>query len=208
MEIQPEKIKVLLFDLGNVIINVSFANVLEVWSKHAGVNPEILKARFILDAFYESHERGEITGRSYFNSLNESLGINISQAAYVEGWNAMLSGQVPGIQEVLEQASQHFPLYGFSNTNRTHWDYLKPENILLFGYFQKFFTSFELGQRKPDKAAFETVARDIGVKPEEILFFDDLLENITGARAAGLQAVHVRTFADTKEAVESLLAIR
>jgi glucose-1-phosphatase len=208
MDIQKEKVKVLLFDLGNVVINVSFAKVLETWGKHAGVSPETLKSRFVLDALYERHERGQILGTEFFDSLSQSLEIKLSHAAYEEGWNAMLVGEVPGIREVLEKASRHFPLYGFSNTNRTHWDYLRPENSELFNYFKKFFTSFELGQRKPDRAAFEAVASAIGVKPEEILFFDDLFENIEGARAVGLQTVHSRSIADTKEALESLLAIR
>jgi FMN phosphatase YigB (HAD superfamily) len=208
MEIQKEKVKALLFDLGNVIINVSFAKVIETWGNHAGVTPETLKARFVLDTFYEGHECGETTGKDYFDSLKQSLGINLSYAQFEEGWNAIFVGEVSGIREVLVKAKRHFPLYGFSNTNRTHWDYFKTENNELLSYFQKFFTSFELAQRKPDKAAFEAVSSAIAVKPEEILFFDDLLENANGARAAGLQAVHVRSIADTKNAIESLLAIR
>jgi glucose-1-phosphatase len=208
MEFSKETVKVLLFDLGGVVLEVSFARVLESWGKHAGVNPEILETRFVLDAFYERHERGEIVGTEYFDSLSQSLEINLSHAAYEEGWNAMLVGEVPGIRDLLEKASRQLPLYGFSNTNRTHWDFLKRQESKVFGYFQKFFTSFELGQRKPDRAAFEAVARAIGVNPEEILFFDDLLENVEGARAAGLQAVHVQNVEDTKKAVESLLTIR
>jgi glucose-1-phosphatase len=202
MDIQIEKVKVLLFDLGNVVMNVSFANVLETWGKHASVSPEILKARFALDDFYEGHECGKTTGEDYFDSLRQSLGINLSHAQFEEGWNAIFVGEVPGIREVLEKAKQHFPLYGFSNTNRTHWNYFKTQNSELAAYFQKFFTSFELGQRKPDRAAFEAVSSAIAVKPEEILFFDDLLENVEGARAAGFQAVHVQSIADTKQALE------
>jgi glucose-1-phosphatase len=141
MEFSKETIKVLLFDLGGVVLEVSFARVLEVWGKHAGVSPEILKTRFVLDAFYESHERGEVLGTEYFDSLSQSLEINLSYAAYEEGWNAMLVGEVPSIRDLLEKASRHFPLYGFSNTNRTHWNFLKPQESTIFNYFQKFFTS-------------------------------------------------------------------
>ena len=41
----------------------------------------------------------------------------------------------------------------------------------------------------------------IGAAPEHVLFFDDLQENVAAARAAGLQAVLVRTPADVREAL-------
>jgi glucose-1-phosphatase len=208
MEIQKELVKVVVFDLGGVIINISFAKALETWSTYANVSPETLKSRFIFDMFYEQHERGEITGAAYFASLRNSLGINLTDTQLEEGWNAIYMGEVPGIKTLLNQARQHFPLYAFSNTNQTHWTYLTDNSAEVLGLFKKVFVSFEMGERKPDKAAFERVAKETGVNPEQILFFDDLLENVAGARAARMQAVHVRTFADTKEALESLLALR
>jgi putative hydrolase of the HAD superfamily len=63
------------------------------------------------------------------------------------------------------------------------------------------FTSFEIGRRKPDRAAYEHVAEAIGTAPGRILFLDDVIENVRGARAAGMQAVHVRSPADVARAV-------
>jgi hypothetical protein len=48
-----------------------------------------------------------------------------------------------------------------------------------------------VNQRKPDRAAFNAVVSRIGVPAGRILFFDDGAENVAGAQAAGLQAVHV-----------------
>ncbi|MEI9885126.1 MAG: HAD-IA family hydrolase [Rhizomicrobium sp.] len=83
---------------------------------------------------------------------------------------------------------------------RHHWsrfaDGLKP--------FRKIFVSSTIGLRKPDKAAFDHVCREIGVPAARILFFDDALENVEGARRAGLQAVHVRSNADVAAALAAL----
>ena len=73
--------------------------------------------------------------------------------------------------------------------------------------FDRIFTSPDLGLRKPERAAFETVAKEIDVKPASVLFFDDLLENVEGARAAGLQAVHVRDIGDIRQALSAIPAI-
>ena len=79
MEIQKEKVKVLLLDLGNVVIEVSFAKVLEVWGKHAKVSPDVLKARFVLDTFYEPHERGEILSISIVRLRDASRPLHPTQ---------------------------------------------------------------------------------------------------------------------------------
>jgi glucose-1-phosphatase len=206
MEIQKDIVKVLLFDLGNVIINVDFAKAINVWSDYAGVNPEILKSQFSFDTSYERHERNEITGTEYFASLRTLLGIHLTDSQLEEGWNAIYLGEVTGIQSLLKQAKQSFPLYVFSNTNPTHWAYASRHYADVLSLFEKVFTSSDLKKRKPHKEAFEAVVKDIGVKAETILFFDDLLENVAGARAAGLQTVHVKTAEDTKWALESLAA--
>jgi glucose-1-phosphatase len=208
MKLQKESVKVLLFDLGNVIINVDFARAINVWSNYANIKPEVIKSRFSFDVSYERHERGEITGAAYFASLRELLGAELTDMQLEEGWNAIYQGEVPGIQTILNRAKQHFPLYVFSNTNPTHWAYACQHYADVLGLFEKVFTSSELKKRKPHREAFEGVVKEMGVNAENILFFDDLLENVEGARAAGLQAVHVRSIADTKNAIESLLAMR
>jgi HAD superfamily hydrolase (TIGR01509 family) len=48
------------------------------------------------------------------------------------------------------------------------------------------------------------VVKAIGLPAERIVFFDDLAENIEGARARGLIAVHVRSPDDVAEALAAL----
>jgi len=48
--------------------------------------------------------------------------------------------------------------------------------------------SFELGVAKPDPAFFAEAARRIGAPPAQILFIDDSVANVDGARSAGLAA--------------------
>jgi putative hydrolase of the HAD superfamily len=67
--------------------------------------------------------------------------------------------------------------------------------------FDRAFMSSELGLRKPERAAFEAIAEAIGISSSAMLFFDDTVENVEGARLAGLQAVHVRTPLDVKRAL-------
>jgi putative hydrolase of the HAD superfamily len=48
------------------------------------------------------------------------------------------------------------------------------------------------------------VVRAIGAPASRIVFFDDLAENIQGARAYGLTAVHVKSSEDVANALDAL----
>jgi putative hydrolase of the HAD superfamily len=58
-------------------------------------------------------------------------------------------------------------------------------------YFVKAYYSHEFGLRKPYPESYAALLDAEGLKPEETLFIDDTLKNIEGAKAAGLQTIHL-----------------
>lgn len=56
--------------------------------------------------------------------------------------------------------------------------------------FEKCFYSCDIGYAKPDPAFFTETARLIGDDPGSVLFIDDTVRNVDGAREAGMAAVH------------------
>jgi len=201
-----EPVEALLFDLGGVVTEVDFARVTSRWAAHAGCDPALVAARYSHDEAYEKHERGEIDAAAYFAALRRSLGIDLSDAQFLDGWNALFGGPIPGATAWIEQACAGLPTYAFSNTNRAHTAHWRPLYAEILKPFRRVFLSSEIGLRKPDREAFAFVAREMGVPMPRILFFDDMLANVEGARAAGLQAVHVRSNADVTAALARVLA--
>lgn len=57
--------------------------------------------------------------------------------------------------------------------------------------FETRFLSFEIGFLKPDRQAFDHVARALDRSPDRVLFFDDNSANVDGAFASGFSAVRV-----------------
>lgn len=51
--------------------------------------------------------------------------------------------------------------------------------------------SSEVGVRKPDPAIYALTTERVGCAPSEVLYVDDFIGNIEGARLAGWNAVHV-----------------
>ena len=202
--LSPGSADALLFDLGRVVIDIDFSRAIACWAGHAGCQPEAIVARYVRDEAYRLHEVGKISDEAYFDSLRASLGIGISDAQFLEGWNAIFAGAMPDIADLLPRAARHMPLYAFSNTNRPHVDYFSKEYAGLLGHFRELYLSSSIGLRKPDAEAFDHVVAAMGVSASRIVFFDDLAENVEGARARGLTAVHVTSPRDVGEALKTL----
>ena len=203
--LSPGSADALLFDLGRVVIDIDFSKAIACWAGHAGCQPENILARYVRDSeAYRLHEVGKISDEDYFASLRTSLGIGISDAQFLEGWNAIFAGEMPDIAELLPRAAKQMPLYAFSNTNRPHVDYFSKEYADLLGHFRTLYLSSSIGLRKPDAAAFDHVIAEIGVPAKRIVFFYDLEENVEGARACGLRVVHATPPRDVGNALKAL----
>jgi putative hydrolase of the HAD superfamily len=200
----PGAADALLFDLGRVVLDIDFNRTLACWAGHAGCEPAHLLARFTHDEAYKRHEQGEIDDAEFFAALRDSLGIELSDAQFLEGWNDIFAGEIPDIARQLAQAKKRLPLYAFSNTNGAHADHFSVAYAGVLGHFREIFLSSSIGLRKPDAAAYDHVVKAIGVPASRIVFFDDLAENIEGARARDLIAVHVTSPGDVAHALAAL----
>ena len=202
--LSPGSADVLLFDIGRVVIDISLDRVVDVWAGHAGCAPADLTNRFVVNDHFKHHETGKIDDAAFFESLRASLGIGITDDQFLEGWNAIFTGEMPDIAALLARAARHLPLYAFSNTNGAHVAHFSVVYAPLLGHFRQIYLSSTIGLRKPDKAAYDHVVNAIGVEASRILFFDDSAENVEGARASGLQAVHVTSSRDVADALAGL----
>ena len=99
---------------------------------------------------------------------------------------------------------QGLPLYAFSNTNNAHAEYFPVAYAGVLSHFREMFLSSTIGLRKPNAEAYDHVVKAIGVPAQRVMFFDDLIENIEGARARGLIAVHVTSTDDVARALAGL----
>ena len=200
----PGAADALLFDLGRVVIDIDLGKVLACWAGHAGCSPADLSKPFSQSETFRRHETGHASDAEFFEGLRSTLGIGISDQQLLEGWNSIFAGEMPGINALLARAAKRLPLYAFSNTNRPHVAHFSKPYADVLGHFREIFLSCAIGLRKPDASAYDHVIKAIGVKAERIVFFDDLAENIEGARRQGLIGVHVTSPNDVAKALSAL----
>jgi len=187
----PHRCDAAVLDLGGVLVEIDFRRAFAAWAEAAGVPAEALAQRFSFDEAYCAHERGEIDEAKYFSMLRANLRIDISDDSFLAGWNAIFGGPLPGAERVLRELAARMPLYVFSNTNPAHVAHFGPRYRELLSPVTKVVTSCDIGRRKPEPEAFRRMAAITGLPPARLAFFDDLEENVAGARTAGLQAHRV-----------------
>lgn len=187
-----QPVQALLFDLGGVVLQVDFGRALAHWQRHSRLAPAALQEAFCLDEPYRRHETGALGSDAYFEHLRGLLQLDGPAEAVRAGWDAILVAEIAETLRLVAQASRQVPCYALSNTNPAHLEAIAQRFPGCLAPFRSVFVSSTIGHRKPDAPAFAHVVQAIGVPPGSVLFFDDLEENVAGARAFGMQAVLVR----------------
>jgi putative hydrolase of the HAD superfamily len=200
----PHSADALLFDLGRVVIDFDIDRTMAAWAAHGGHAPADIASRFVRDETFWLYETGKLSDAEFFPMVRTALGIEITDAQLLAGWNATFIGEMAGIAPLLAQAAQKLPLYAFSNTNTAHVAHFSQHFGEVLGHFREIFLSSTIGLRKPHIEAYDHVVKTIGVPKARIVFFDDLIDNVEGARAYGMRAVHVTSSNDVADALAAL----
>jgi glucose-1-phosphatase len=118
----------------------------------------------------------------------------VSDIEIINAWNALLLDFFPDSFQLVHRLSVRFPVYLLSNTNYIHIRYiddiLLKERSSLATFFQKAFYSFEMGKRKPNIDIYEELIQSVGLPPDQLIFVDDKLENISTAANLGIKVFH------------------
>ena len=189
--------KILLFDMGGVLLNINYQLTINAFEKLGIDNFDQMYSQADQSGLFDKIEKGEISSFEFINGLLDYLPKTCSANNVVHAWNAMLLNFPIERLTFLENLSKTHTLYLLSNTNEIHVE--KALRILkevtdkpLDQYFTKIFWSHELGDRKPHGSAFQKVLDTIDTKAEEVLFVDDSLQHVEGARSIGIEAVHLQ----------------
>jgi putative hydrolase of the HAD superfamily len=194
----------LLFDLGNVLVEIDFERVFAAWAASAGLRLQEVRERFEFDAVHRAFEVGRIDAAEYFEHVRGLLRVPLPDESLAAGWNEVFVGEVAAMAALIRSVAGRVPLYVLSNTNTVHHVHWRARYASILQPFDAVFVSCEVGERKPDSAAFNAVLASIGVDPKRVGFFDDLAENVVGARTLGMPSFVVGSAADVRTAMATL----
>jgi FMN phosphatase YigB (HAD superfamily) len=150
------------------------------------------------DGLFDAFEKGQISPIDFRSGLRKWLPEHVSDALIDDAWNAMLLGIPVSKIQLLAKLKNRYRLFLLSNTNKIHLEAVFRMNLEAHGFkdlshfMEKQYYSCELGMRKPDAEIFQYVLNDIGVPPDEILFIDDSIQHVEGAKCVGITAYHLQ----------------
>lgn len=179
----------IIFDLGNVLLEISFKRVCRYWAGISGCDPQELYTNFPRDEVFAGFEKGQVGPELFRNHVMTKLGCTMSATEFDNGWNAIFVRPVPGIQSVLDQLKKRYRLVGLSNTNPIHAAWWQAPYGSLIAMLERLFVSHEIGVRKPEPQAYEKVLEYLKLRPEEVIFIDDTPENVNAANQLGIKGL-------------------
>jgi len=184
-------IKTIIFDFGNVFINLN----IEGAHKHALETFQIESLSEEMLGFNSFYEQGLISTDEFLDFYAENFP-KLSKEKLIGIWNFMLKDFPENRLDFLKtlQQSTKYKLILLSNTNALHINYIK-KHISFYEEFKNcfdaFYLSHEINLVKPNNDIFEFVLNKNKLEAEECLFIDDNKDNINTANALKIKTWHI-----------------
>lgn len=198
-------IKNIIFDLGGVLIDIDFDKTFAAYERISGENRQNIKESQTLYNTYIDYELGKINSAEFRDNIKKGLKINTDDTIIDNAWNALLLDFNPTAINLINRLKPNYTIGLLSNTNEIHFSRCNSkireqklsENLI--SLFDNLFLSYEIGLRKPSPSIYQHVIKHLKCQPQEILFIDDLKENIESAQKTGMKTIHLinnKTIAD------------
>lgn len=196
MTLSP-RIRNLIFDLGEVIIDLDIPGTINRFSERTGKSPQEVRDIYTSSQVFLDYEKGLISDDAFHEGANRLFGSDLSREEFFMTWNGMLNRLPPERLTLLDELRPKYRVFLLSNTNALHvvaFDRMvaaiDPKRRMQ-DYVDHAYYSHLVKMRKPDAEIFQLVLDEQRILPEESLFLDDNADNIIGASALGIQTVRV-----------------
>lgn len=195
--IDPSGIDALIFDLGNVIIDIDYDVMIAAFRQIAARDFSELITYTHQDHLFSRYERGDISSAAFRAALRPYLREGVADAEIDRAWNAILYHYPVAKFDRLRELRSRYRVYALSNINEIHLADIDRYVSTHLGaadmrsYFDHAYYSHELRTRKPESHIYRHVIDHAGLDPQRSLFIDDKLENTDAAAAQGLRVHHL-----------------
>lgn len=177
------EIRVLLFDLGGVLLRLN--DPLETFGLDL-THAEFME-QWLMSPSVREFERGAIDSDTFAANIVAEASLAYDATEFLRRFDAWPDQLYPGTLELLKEIPRHYERAILSNTNAVHWNRVNHDGRLT-GCFDRIFLSCETGLLKPDVQAFAHVAASYDCAARHILFFDDNPLNVNAALELGCSA--------------------
>lgn len=199
-----KNIENIIFDLGNVILNIDYQNTIDAFEKIGVMDASSFYSKSSQLNIFSQLEKGRISKQDFVLEI-QKFAPKASSKQIINAWNAILQDLPNERLEVLKKIKDKFSIFLLSNTNSIHIEKII-DNLGIKKYkefynlFDKVYYSHEIKLRKPNVEIFRLVIKENNLSIKKTLFIDDSIQHIESAKTIGLKTYHL----DGKETMESI----
>lgn len=194
MNREGHQIRNIIFDLGDVIMDISIEGTLARLSEKSGLSVQDIRNLYWSSEIFLNYEKGLFTDLDFFKGVRDLMKMDLSFDEFKLIWNGMLLRIPFDRLDLLLKIRSSYRIFLLSNTNSLHLEEftrmiktVSPHRTIE-DYFEKCYFSHLVGMRKPEKEIFQLVLTENNILPQETLFLDDNINNVKGALNAGLHS--------------------
>lgn len=196
MEHRLSELSTIIFDLGEVIVDLDTQAVINEFFRLTQKDGKILKDKLISTPYLFQYETGQIGDEEFVAGMNEVLGANIVYDEFKYAWNLMIKDIPVKRLEFIKKLKETHQVLILSNTNYMHeerFEEIMQEKIgkTMIDLADTAYYSHHIGLRKPNHDIYEYVIEKNSLDPAKAIFLDDREDNILAARQVGLKAEQV-----------------
>ena len=182
--------KVVIFDLGNVVLNWDIDSVLDSLNLEEK-KAELLRNELFLHQDWQDLDHGKLSEPEVVARIctESELDKTTIEEALLAAKNSLrpIDKTLELMQEISEKGIE---MYCLSNMSRETYDHIK--NYAFFDLFSGIIISGIEGCRKPFEDIFHLILKRFKLDPSNALFIDDTLPNIETAKRLGFHALHFK----------------
>jgi FMN phosphatase YigB (HAD superfamily) len=174
-----------IFDLGGVLVSVDFMRACARLEAAGGASAAVICEAIDGGAGKIAFDTGRLSPQEFAARICAAIGLRLPYSEFAEIWCDIFA-EKREVTGLLDEIGRHADLVLLSNTDVLHLDYVRSHYDFL-AKFRRLVLSYEVGHVKPAPQIFE---RAIGLAPPgtPMIYFDDVPEFVSAARACGLPA--------------------
>jgi HAD superfamily hydrolase (TIGR01509 family) len=199
MLMSRKQIRVVLFDLGGVLVELAGVPTMLAWMGNR-VSPEEFLKIWLTSPVVRAFESGRATPEWFAEQLIAELALPVGKHQLLDEFTRWPRGLFPGALDLVGRVPRRYTRATLSNTNALHWPRLMDE-MQLAAAFDQHFASHLMGKIKPDEEVFQHVTDTLNCSAAEVLFLDDNKLNVEAAQAVGMNAVQVKGVTAAEQAL-------
>ena len=186
--------KAVIFDIGGVLIGLDMDRCIRAFREDVGFT----RINQLLDPYHQKGIIGDLEGGKLSENHFKELVLAESRPGATPEDIDIAMGKLlkdkmdPRTVAAVKSLVGKYPLYLLSNNNpismRNCLRVFRQNGLDPDKTFAAQFISSEMKMLKPSKEFYLTVILKLGLAPQDIVFIDDNMANVEGARAVGIDA--------------------